>query len=97
MLHELWLAEIRTGGLVLPLMQIHDENLFAVRDELTQPSTDKDGRAIWVGTDKLNAIYKECADREYDMKFIWSDGVHAKLKIPADDPVVGRNWLDVKS
>lgn len=95
--HELWLAEIRTGGLVLPLMQIHDENLFAVRDNLTQPSTDKEGRAILVGTEELNDIYQDCADREYDMKFIWSDGVPAKLKIPADDPVVGRNWLDVKS
>lgn len=81
--HELWLAEIRTGGAILPLMQIHDENLFAVRDTLP--------------TAELNAIYQQCADKEYPMDFCWSDGTPAILKIPADDPIVGNNWLDVKS
>ena len=95
--HELWLAEIRTGGAVLPLMQIHDENLFAVRDDYTMQKVDTKGKLYWSGTPELDQLYQDCADREYDMKFTWSDGVPAKLKIPADNPIVGLNWLDVKS
>lgn len=80
--HNLWLAEQANPDMLYALLQIHDENMFGFP----------------TGTDKaaLDTIYLGAADAELPFNFNWRDGTQAVLRIPADKPLYGPRWYDVK-
>lgn len=80
--HNLWLSEQAHPDLLYTLLQIHDENMFGF-----PASSDRA---------KLDEIYLAAADAEMPFDFTWRDGTKACLRIPADKPLYGTRWYDVK-